>query len=128
MPGNPQQIQLSSKGAPMSARDLLGLWYGTEIRLQPKETILTVGTSVITAGSLGNQRVAVTFSNPGTQQIVIGLTTSITSTTGLVVPQGGFISFSWPWDGELVMSQFYTVAAAASQTLYIIESVMSVVN
>ena len=123
-----QRLHISEKGSPISARDLIGAYFGTEIRLQPKETILSVGTSVIAAGTLGNQRVGITFSNPGTQQICIGLTTAITATTGLVVPQGGFISFNWWLDGEMVMQQFYTIAAASSQTLYMYESVMSVVN
>lgn len=128
MAGNPQHIRVSEKGAPLSARDLIGLFFGTEIRLQPYETTLTVGTTSVQAGKLSNQRVAVTFSNPGTTLITVGLSPAVTATSGYSVPTGGFLSFTWYLDGELVMRDFYAISSAASQTLYICESVMSVVN
>lgn len=111
-----------------STRSLIKAAFGFGIHLQPKETMLTVGTSVVAAGNQGAQRAAITFSNPGTQQIVIGITSGITATTGLVVPVGGVLAFNWYFDGEIVMQQFYAIAAASSQTLYILESVISVVN
>lgn len=111
-----------------SARGLIKEYFGCEIRLQPKETTLTVGTTAVAAGSLGNQRVAVTFSNPGSTAIVLGLSTGVTSSSGFVVPGPGFLSFTWFLDGELVMQQFYAISSAGGQTLYICESVLSVVN
>lgn len=128
MGGNPQHIRLSEKGAPLSARDLIGLYFGTEIRLQPFETTLTVGTTSVQAGKLSNQRVAITFSNPGTNIITVGLSPGVSATSGYTVPVGGFISFTWFLDGELVMRDFWAISGTASQTLYIAESVMSVVN
>jgi len=123
-----QRLHVSDKLNPISARDLIGFYFDTQIRLQPKETTLTVGTTAVSAGSLGNQRVAVTFANAGSNIITVGLTPSVTSTSGFVVPTGGFLSFTWFLDGELVMQQFYAISGAAAQTLYICESVMSVVN
>lgn len=128
MAGNPQHIRLSEKGAPLSARDLIGLYFGTEIRLQPFETTLTVGTTSVQAGKLSNQRVAVTFSNPGTNVITVGFSPAVTATSGYTVPTGGFLSFTWFLDGELVMRDFWAISGTSSQTLYIAESVMSVVN
>jgi len=125
---NADFVRASEKGNPLSARDLISFYFGSQIRLQPKETTLTVGTTAVAAGSLGNQRVAVTFSNPGTTAIVVGLSTGVTSSSGFVVAAGSFLSFTWFLDGELVMQQFYAISSASSQTLYICESVMSVVN
>jgi len=125
---NADFVRASEKGNPLSARDLISLYFGTQIRLQPKETTLTVGTTAVAAGSLGNQRVAVTFSNPGSNLITLGLSPGVTSASGFTVPVGGFISFTWFLDGELVMQQFYAISGTASQTLYICESVMSVIN
>lgn len=125
---NSDFVRASEKGNPLSARDLISLYFGTQIRLQPFETTLTVGTSAVQAGKLSNQRVAVSFSNPGTSAIVIGLSTGVTSSSGFVVPGPGFLSFTWFLDGELVMRDFFAISSASGQTLYICESVMSVVN
>lgn len=125
---NADFVRVSDKGAPMSARDLISFFFGTQIRLQPFETTLTVGTTSVQAGKLSNQRVAITFSNPGTNVITVGLSAGVTATSGFTVPVGGFISFTWYLDGELVMRDFFAISGTASQTLYICESVMSVVN
>lgn len=125
---NADFVRVSDKGAPMSARDLISFFFGTQIRLQPFETTLTVGTTSVQAGKLSNQRVAITFSNPGTNVITVGLSAGVTATSGFTVPVGGFISFTWYLDGELVMRDFYAISGTAAQTLYICESVMSVVN
>ena len=125
---NSNVAHLSEKGAPLSARDLIALYFGTQIRLQPFETTLTVGTTSVQAGKLSNQRVAVTFSNPGSNLITVGFSPAVTSTSGYVVPSNGFLSFTWFLDGELVMRDFWAISGTASQTLYIAESVMSVVN
>jgi hypothetical protein len=123
-----QFVNASEKGNPVSARDLIALYYGSQIRLQPFETTLTVGTSSVQAGKLSNQRVAVTFSNPGANLIVVGLSAGVTATSGYVVPANGFLSFTWLLDGELVMRDFWAISGTASQTLYVAESVLSVVN
>lgn len=111
-----------------SARSLIHAWFGFGIHLQPFETTLTVGTTAVQAGKLSNQRCAITFSNPGANLITVGLSTGVTATSGFVVPSNGFLSFTWYLDGELVMRDFYAISGTASQTLYICESVLSVVN
>jgi hypothetical protein len=125
---NADFVRMSDKGAPMSARDLISFYFGTQIRLQPFETTLTVGTTSVQAGKLSNQRVAITFSNPGTNLITVGLSPAVTAASGYVVAPSGFLSFTWFLDGELVMRDFWAISGTASQTLYIAESVMSVVN
>ena len=125
---NADFVRTSEKGNPISARDLISLYFGTQIRLQPKETTLTVGTTAVAAGALGNQRVAITFGNCGSTLITVGLSAGVVSGAGYPVAPSSFVSFTWFLDGELVMQQFYGISSAGGQTLYICESVMSVVN
>jgi hypothetical protein len=111
-----------------SARGLIASYFGSEIRLGFKETSLSVGTSAVAAGTQANQRVAITFGNCGSNLIVVGLSSGVVATSGFPVPASGFLTFNWYLDGELAMANFYAISAAASQTLYICESVLSVVN
>lgn len=111
-----------------STRSLIAAYYGFPIGLSIKETALSVGTTAVAAGTQGAQRAAITFGNPGTVQITVGFSAGVTATAGLPVPPGGFLSYNWFIDGELVMGQFYAISGTASQTLYICESVLSVVN
>ena len=111
-----------------SARGLIKSYFGADIRLQPFETTLTVGTTSVQAGKLSNQRVAITFGNCGSNLIVVGLSAGVTATSGYPVAPNGFLSFTWFLDGELVMRDFWAISGTASQTLYIAESVLSVVN
>jgi hypothetical protein len=111
-----------------SARGLIKSYYGADIRLQPFETSLTVGTTSVAAGKLANQRVAITFGNCGTNLIVVGLSPGVSATSGYPVAPSGFLSFTWFLDGEIVMRDFFAISGSSSQTLYICESVLSVVN
>jgi len=123
-----RSFRVSDKFNPISVRDLIAAYFGTQIRLQPKETTLTVGMTAVAAGALGNQRVAITFGNCGSTLITVGLSAGVVSGSGYPVAPSSFVSFTWLLDGELVMGQFYAISGSASQTLYICESVMSVVN
>jgi hypothetical protein len=118
----------NEKGFPLSARGLIDTYYGTQIRLQPFETVLTVGTSSVVAGKLGNQRVAVLYCNPGSTQITLGLSAGVTAGNGYTLGQNGVLRFDWVNDGEMVMQQFYAISSAGGQTLYILESVLSVID
>ena len=111
-----------------SARGLIESYFGNQIRLGFKETTLTVGTSAIAAGTQANQRVAVTFANCGGALIVVGLSSGVTATSGFPVPSNGFLTFNWFIDGELAIRDFFAISGSASQTLYICESILSVVN
>lgn len=111
-----------------STRSLIEAYFGFKIGLATKETSLSVGTSAVAAGTQGAQRAAITFGNCGSNLIVLGFSSGVTATSGIPVPANGFVSFNWYLDGELVMNQFYAISGAASQTLYICESVLSVVN
>ncbi len=111
-----------------STRSLIEAYYGFPIGLSIKETSLSVGTTAVAAGTQGAQRAAITFGNCGSNLIVVGFSGGVTATSGFPVPANGFLTFNWYLDGELVMAQFYAISGTASQTLYICESVLSVVN
>lgn len=111
-----------------SVRGVIREYYGSEVRLAFKETTLTVGTSAVAAGTQANQRVAVYFGNPGANAIIIGLSASVSATSGMVVGASGNLRFDWVNDGELVMAQFYAISSQAAQTLYICECILSVVS
>jgi hypothetical protein len=111
-----------------STRTLIEAFYGFPIGLSIKETSLTVGTTAVAAGTQGAQRAAITFGNCGANLIVVGFSTGVTATSGMPVPTGGFLSFNWYIDGEACMYQFYAISGTAAQTLYVCESVLSVVN
>jgi hypothetical protein len=111
-----------------STRGLIESYFGSQIRLAFKETPLSVGTSAVAAGTQANQRVAITFGNCGSVLIVVGLSSGVSATSGFPVPANGFLSFNWFLDGELAMGNFYAISGSSSQTLYICESVLSVVN
>jgi hypothetical protein len=111
-----------------SARELIETYFGAFVHLQPFETTLTVGTTAVLAGKLANQRVAITFGNCGSNLIVVGLSAGVTATAGYPVAPNGFLSFTWFLDGEIAAREFYAISGTASQSLYICESVLSVVN
>lgn len=111
-----------------STRTLIEAYFGHKIGLSIKETSLSVGTTAVSAGTQGAQRAAITFGNCGPNLIVVGFGAGVTATSGFPVAANSFLSFNWYLDGELVMGQFYAISGTSGQTLYICESVLSVVS
>ena len=107
-----------------SARDLIAHFFDREVPIVPRESLVTVGTSLVPVGSYARQRVAIGFSNAGANAIIVGFSSTITASGGYVVPAGGFLSFTWFLDGELVMQDFFAISGTAAQTLYVCESVL----
>ena len=110
---------------PQSTRDLLEEVYGACIELRPNETVVTVGTTAAGVGKFARQRVAVLFCNNGTAAIYLGYSSSVSTTQGIQLAPGQSVSFMWPWDGELVMQDYWAISGSASQSLYVLESVLS---
>ena len=107
-----------------SARDLIQEFFGLTIPIIPRESAVTVGTSAVAIGSYARQRVAITVSNPGINAIIIGFNSGVTTTSGLTVGAGAFVSYNWYRDGELVMLDLWAISGSAAQTLYVCESVL----
>jgi len=120
--------QASDKFNPISARDVIAAYFGFQIRLAPRESTVTVGTSAIQATKHGNARVAVTFGNGGANPIIVGFSSAVTTTNGYPIPAGGFLSFTWFLDGELVLYDFWAISGTSAQTLYVCQSILQVVN
>lgn len=111
-----------------STRSLNKLYYGAEIRVDPRETTYTIGTAAVAVGKYANQRDEIVFGNPGTTAIIVGFSPGVTATSGIPVAPGGWFSLLWRDDGELVMRDMWAISSLASQTLYVLEAVLSPVN
>lgn len=125
---NATSFQTSEKLSPLSARDVIAAYFGFQIRLAPRETTVTVGTTAVQATFHANQRVAVTFGNGGANPIIVGFSPGVTTTKGYPIAAGSFLSFTWFLDGELVMYDFWAISGTAAQTLYVCQSILQVVN
>ena len=105
-------------------RQLIALSFDSEIRIYPRESNPTVGTTVIPIGTYSNVRVAVTVSNPGSNSVFLGYSNSITTTFAFELEAHKWVSWVWYLDGELVMQQLFAVAAGAGNKLYVVESTL----
>lgn len=110
---------------PQSARDLIAETYGAIVELRPQESVVTVGTSAVAVGKFARQRVAVLFCNNGSVIIYLGFNPAIATGQGIQLAVGQSVSFMWPWDGELVMQDYWAITTSGSQSLYVLESVLS---
>jgi ABC-type Mn2+/Zn2+ transport system permease subunit len=108
-----------------SARELIAFYFGAQIRARPIETAVVVGLTAVPVGTYANTRSAITFGNCGSNLIVVGFSSGVTAAAGYPVPIGGFISFTWFLDNELVMRDFFAISGTAAQTLYVVETVLS---
>jgi hypothetical protein len=111
-----------------SARSLIGWYYDAEIRLDPRESTVTVGTTAVAIGKYANQRSAILLGNCGTTAIVVGFSASVTSGAGIPIAGGAWFSFNWFQDNEIVMRDMFAISSAGGQTLYVLESVLAPVN
>ena len=110
---------------PPSARELIQLYFGRQIRLRLQESDVTVGTTATKLGSWGNTRVQITIGNTGTALVVVAFNPGVTSTTGLPIPSNTGIVFNWLTDNELVMYDLWAISGSSGQTVHVIESVLS---
>lgn len=107
-----------------SVRELIALSFDSEIRIYPRESNPTVGTTVIPIGTYSNVRVAVTVSNPGSNSVYLGYSSAISTTFGFELAAHAWLTWNWYLDGEIVMAQLYAVAAGAGNKLYVVESTL----
>jgi hypothetical protein len=110
---------------PPSARELIQLYFGRQIRLRIQESDVSVGTTAIKLGSWANTRVALTIGNTGSALVVVGFNSNVTVTTGLPVQPNTGLTFNWFLDNELVMYDLYAISGSSGQTIHVIESVLS---
>jgi hypothetical protein len=110
---------------PQSARDLIAQRFGVAIPIAPRESTVTVGTSVVAIGKFARQRVAVSFVNQSSGTITLGMNNAVTTTSGFQLTQGQFLTFQWELDGELVMQDFWAIGSAGGLVLYVLESVLT---
>jgi hypothetical protein len=107
---------------PQSVRDLILYNFGTEIRVYPKESNPSVGTTALAIGAFANVRVALTVANPGSNTVYLGYSTSVSATFGFPLAAGQFLTWNWYIDGEIVMAAMFAIAGSSSNPLYVVES------
>jgi len=116
------QVMLPS---PPSARELIALYFGRQVRLRIQESDATVGTTAVKLGTFANTRVQITIGNTGTALVVVAFNPSVTTTTGIPVQSNTGIVFNWITDNELVMYDLWAISGSSGQTVHVIESVLS---
>jgi hypothetical protein len=106
------------------ARELIEAYYGCSISSMPFESDVTVAQTVIKLGAYANTRIAIYLANFGTAQVAISFSPAVTSTTGLIIPSNGTMSFVWNADFELVARDIYAISASGNNSVHVIESVL----
>ena len=117
--GQPPRIFL-----PQSARDLIELYFGTQIRTKQIPSDVTVGTTASQLGTYAHQRTQLIIGNTGSALVVIAFSPSVTVTTGLPLQANTGLSFNWFDDGEMIFDTLYAISGTAGQTVHVIESVL----
>jgi hypothetical protein len=110
---------------PQSARELIELYYGRQIRARIQESSPTATTTPAIIGSWAQVRVEVIVSNTGSNPVNLTFGTVAAGTTGVQLSSGAWFSFSWRDDGELVMWPIYAAATTGTSQLYVCEYVLS---
>jgi hypothetical protein len=118
--GQPPRIFL-----PQSARDLIELYFGTQLRVQPRESTPTATTTASKIDSWEHVRLAVTVCNNGTANVTLAFIGATLATAGVVLAAGQSVTWNWFLDGELAMRGINALASSGAQQLYVIESVLS---
>lgn len=111
--------------SPTSVRQLLELYFGTPLRILPRESTPTVTTTAKQIDAWANVRTAVSVCNLGTVNVTVGFAAATLATAGFVLPPSQTVTFNWYLDNELVMYPLWAVALSGTQQLYVVESVLS---
>ena len=105
-------------------RDLIRLYYGDGLVTRRNESDVTIGTSAGSIVGPNPQRVALYLSNWGAASIAIGLTRSVTATTGIIIPTLTGIQLVWLTDLDFVSEGIFGISAGAGNALHVVETVM----
>jgi len=109
-----------------SARQFNLGFYGFLWETHPVDTPYTLSAGVVTAiGSNRGQRISVTVSNTGANNVTISFSPNVTITTGILLLTGGSFTLQAYYDGDLVMRQLYAVAATGGTTIHMIENILT---
>lgn len=106
----------------LTVNDLLAAFYGGAFVTLPHDSDYTIGTTPVALSSnRGLQRIGAFLSNTGTPSIAVSFNPAVTITTGILLQTGGFASFDWYYDGDLLDRTLWAVASGAGGTLHLLE-------
>lgn len=123
MAGGPQ-YPIRGDSFPPSARQLIGAFFGVEIRTKDIESDVTVGTTPVQLGSYAHIRTGIVIGNTGSALVVVAFNPAVTITTGLPVQSNTGLVFDWYLDQEMVMHELWAISGTAGQTVHVIERVL----
>ena len=72
-----QQYPIRGDSFPPSARQLIGEYFGVEIRTKDIESDVTVGTTAVLLGSYAHIRTAIVIGNTGSQLVVVAFNPAV---------------------------------------------------
>lgn len=102
-------------------RTLIELFFGTQIRVQPQESDVSVGATPVQLGQFARTRVNVALSNNGGNPVAIGFSNQVTATTGIPLAIGQTVFFNWYIDGEIVTRDIWAISSAGTNSVHVIE-------
>src|SRR6185437_17056120 len=100
-------------------RDLLALYYGDNLRTRRVESDKTIGVTASQIVAPNPQRVMLYLFNWGAAAIAIGLSQSVTATTGLGIPASTGLSIPWFPDIDFPAEGLFGISAGAGNALHV---------
>lgn len=101
--------------------DLIKSHFGIGSRPVFNRVATTINTTATRFLANDPDRVGVIISNVGTSTIYIGLSNSVSTTSGIPLFSGGSITLKWENDFESVTHERWAVASGAASTVYVEE-------
>jgi len=107
-----------------SVRDLLALVYGAPLHTDPFEADFTVGTTAVRIAQPNVRRTEIIVTNWGAAAIAIGMTNTVTATTGWIVGSNNWGSFVWWPDLDLTIAELWAISAGAGNAVHVLERLL----
>lgn len=106
-----------------SLSDLIFQMFGIRTVPRANPIVSTVGTSAIKILSENPLRTGLIIVNLSLSSLFISPTPDVSTTKGIYVsPGGGAYILKWEEDFELVSHEWYAIAGAAAQPIYVLEN------
>lgn len=109
---------------PSTVWALLTQWYGSWLKTRRVINDFTVAQTPVRVCVADPSRVLLSLSNWSGNSIAFGENRNITATTGWLLAAGGVVTFEWLIDLDLQVTEIWAIAAAGSNALHVVESLL----